>query len=172
MKKTILLLITLLVTITGFSQKKESPKPPEVPSISKNDKWVENFSLKKEKFKVFCGYQPPSKYMDQKNNDTLVQYKIAFYKNTYSLLEITKLATKNGKIIREGYYTVKNDTLTVITDYYDYYHTGRITDIYVLDKYGFLKKISDKMSIIKTDSLSDRYLKPIKFEAPPLPAKN
>lgn len=163
------------MTVTAFSQKKKRPQPPATVGsspITKNDKWEENFSLKKEKFTVYCGYQAPSVNLEQKKNDTLIQYKIALYRTTYSHLKITKLATQNGKIIREGYYTLKNDTLMVVTNHYNYYHANRITDIYVVDKYRYLDKISDKIEEINTDSLPERYLKTVKLPGPPLPQEN
>lgn len=88
------------------------------------------FHSQKEKFTVYCTYKTPNVNLEQKKNDTLIQYKIAHCKTSYNQLEVIKLTTKSGKIIREGYYTGKNNTLTVVTDSYDYYNATRITYIY------------------------------------------
>ncbi|MBE9598413.1 hypothetical protein [Pedobacter sp. MC2016-24] len=75
-----------------------------------------------------------------------------------------------AKLFIKVFYKVENDTLTVITDHYDYIGAFRMTDRYVTDKYG-LKKISGKMKGIDTENLSDKYQKPAEMKAPP-PAKN
>nr|WP_198999606.1 hypothetical protein [Flavobacterium sp. ASV13] len=173
MKKTIILLIVIFIKTTAFSQKKKSSQLPitiGTSEILRTDKWIENFSIKKEKFNVYCGYQKRVCNLEEDKIDTLIVYKIAFDKAKYSQLEITKLAVENGKIISEGYYMIKNDTLKVVMNYYNYIEASRITDIYVLDKYRFLKKISDKMEAIENEKLSNKYRKPLRVNVPLSPS--
>ena len=160
MKKIFSFIFLTTFFINAFSQKKSNqPKliPVETSTVSKADKWVENFVIKQKKYKVYTSYNDPkNSALRQKKGDTLQIYKIL--DNKYIELEINKYATRNGKIIRESSYTVKNDTLIIITDDYDYTGAYRTTDKYVTYKYG-LKKISDTMKAIDTDTLSDKYLK-------------
>lgn len=163
--KTILTIILLIVVNTSlFSQQKGLPPEGDfllagTSKISKNDKWIGNFTINKKIYRVYCGYQTPNPDLQQKENDTLAVYKIAPDKSKYSELEITKLATRNGKIIGEEFYKVEHDTLTIVANSYDYIGTFKSTSKYVTDKYG-LKMISQKTENINTDTLSDKYLKP------------
>ncbi|MBC8987026.1 hypothetical protein H9X96_14730 [Pedobacter sp. N36a] len=172
MKRIFTLILFTTFFTNAFSQKKPKPEFRTVGTsdIAKNDKWKEDFKIKKEKFNIYLGYQAINSDLRQINGDTLEVYKITFDKRKSSEMEITKYATRNGKIIREGFYKVENDTLTVINDDYDYIGAFRMTDKYVTDKYG-LKKISGKMKGIDTENLSDKYQKPAEMKAP-LPAKN
>lgn len=108
-------------------------------------------------------------FTTRKKNDTLEVYKfvqIEKDKWKFSEFEIIKYATRNGKIIREGSYKIENDTLMVVTDFYSYSGSYRMTDKYITDKYG-LKQISDEMKSIDTENLSDKYIKPAKMIVPP-----
>lgn len=164
--------LIFFISLNTSTQSQNKTKEPEFVTvagsseISTQDKWIANFSIKKDVFNVYCGYQQPSSLLQQEANDTLEVYKISYLDGKISKLEITKFATRNGKISVEGFYKIEKDTLTVVTDYYDYMGAFRITDLYVTDQYGF-KKLSDKMEAIHTDSLSDRYIKPSEMLVPP-----
>lgn len=171
MKQFLTLLTIILFSLTAPAQK---PPPPKAriagtSDITKKDKWIESFKLKQQKFHVYYGVQNPEPNLNQKAGDTLVLYKIAAIAAKFSTLEITKLATRNGKIIAEGSYKVAGDTLWVYTDTYDYIGAYRLTDIYITDKYG-LKKISDKMEAIPSEAITDKHQKPAEIKSV-LPAK-
>lgn len=168
------LFILFTLTLYGITATAQKPPPHKagmagISAITKKDKWIDSFTIGRQKFNVYCGYQHPEPNLDQKAGDTLVLYKIAALSATFSTLEITRLATRNGKIIAEGSYKVANDTLQVCTNTYDYIGAYRLTDIYVTDKYG-LKKIADKMEAIRSGTISDRYRQPAKMKSI-LPAK-
>jgi len=174
MKKTLTLLLLTLLYFPAFSQ--EKPAPPKLRSagtseILKTDKWVENFKIKKEKFNVYLGYQKLNDILRQENGDTLEVYKITFDKRKSSEKEITKYATRKGKIICEGSYKVSGDTLTIIYNSFDYIGAYKSTAQYTIDKYGFFKEIGVKTESIDTDKLSDKYLKPAELKVPE-PPKN
>lgn len=172
--KNILTLILLTVFFTNsFSQKKPNPIPriAGTSDLSKSDKWRENFIIKKEKFNVYLGYQSLNSNLRQIKGDTLAVYKIAFDKRKSSIMEITKYATRNGKIVAEGSYEIKKDTLITIANSYDYIGAFKIITKYSTDKYGFFEEINQKMLGIDTEKLSDKYLKPAEMKVPP-PAKN
>lgn len=160
MKQFLTLLTFVLFSLTAPAQK---PPPPKASiagtsAITKKDKWIESFTLGRQKFNVYFGYQAPEPHLNQKAGDTLALYKIAAIATKFSTLEITRLATRSGKIIAEGTYKVSNDTLWVYTDTYDYIGAYRLTDVYITDKYG-LKKISDKMEAIRSESITDKHQK-------------
>lgn len=175
MKKILTLLFLTTFCISAFSQKKPKPKPPEVltvetSKITINDKLIGDFKIKNKKYNIYCGYQNPNSFLQQENGDTLQVYKIVADKSKYSEMEITKYATRKGKIIRESFYKIEKDTLIVTAEYFDYSGAFRLTDKYITDKYG-LKKVSDEIKSIDTENLSDKYIKPAKMNLPP-PIKN
>ncbi len=165
MKNLCVLLILILASLSASAQK---PPPPKsriagTSEITQKDKRVEQITLGKKKFTIYCGPQAPKWELRQESGDTLQVYKFTTPGSTYSIFEIQKLATRKGKIIGESSYKVVNDTLYVYTNSYDYIGAYRITDIYVSDKYG-LKKIADKMEAIKYESITDAYLKPAEMK--------
>lgn len=170
MKKIMTLLLLTTFCISALSQQKPKKLTVGTSGITKKDKLIDNFKIKNKKYNVYLGYIEPSWALQQEKEDTLLVYKIVAEKYKYSELEINKYATRNGKIIRESFYNIKSDTLTVITNFYDYYNADCIIDKYIIDKYG-LKKISDIMKGIDTQNLSDKYLKPAEMKVPPS-AKN
>lgn len=147
------------------SAQKPAPKAgmAGISGIKKIDRLIEQFTLGRKKFAIYCGYQNPGWTFNQELGDTLEVYKIAVQGNNYSILEITKLATRQGKIIAEGAYKVINDTLYVYQDSYDYIGAYRLTDTYVSDKYG-LKKIADNMEAIRSEAITDRHQKPAEMK--------
>lgn len=173
MKKILTLLILTTFCISAFSQKKpeQPPKTAGTSDILKTDKWIENFKIKKEKFNVYLGYQDIEPMIQQIKGDTLEVYKITFDKRKSSEMEFTKYATINGKIIREGFYKIENDTLTVISNSYNYIGAFKTTIQYSVDKYGFFKVINENSESIDRNKLSDKYLKLPEVNVPP-PAKN
>jgi len=136
MKKIFTLILFTTFFTNAFSQKKPKLELRTVGTsdISKTDKWKENFTIKKKKFNVYLGYQYLSQNLRQAKGDTLEVYKITFDKLKSSEIEITKYATRNGRIIIEGSYKVENDTLIVCTNTYDYIGAYRMTDKYVIGK--------------------------------------
>lgn len=175
MKKILTLLLLTTFCISAFSQKKPKPKPPEVltvgtSKITSKDKLIGTFKIKNKQYNIYCGYQDLNSNLRQEKGDTLEVYKIVADKWKYSEMEITKYATRKGKIIVEGFYKIEKDTLIVTTDAYDYIGAYRMTDKYITDKYG-LKKVSDEMKAIDTQNLSDRYIKSAEMNVPP-PARN
>lgn len=165
MKKLLVLLALILPGITVCAQKTPPPKSrmADTSDISKKDKQVEVFTLGRKKFTIYLGAQAPKWELNQASGDTLQVYKVAAAGTTYSILEITKLATRDGKIIAEGSYAVAKDTLYIYSDSYDYIGAYRLTDIYISDKYG-LKKIADNMEAIKSEMITDRHLKPAEMK--------
>lgn len=162
------LLVLLTLTLPGITTSAQKPPPPKArmagsSNISKKDKQVVQFTLGRKKFTIYCGDQAPKWELNQASGDTLQVYKIAAAGTTYSILEITKLATRDGKIIAEGTYAITNDTLYVYSNSYDYIGAYRLTDIYISDKYG-LKKIADNMEAIKSEAITDRHLKPAEMK--------
>lgn len=171
--KKILITAFLLVAIGAFSQKKPRPEPPKLvgtSEIEKTDERLGDFLIKKKKFNVYLGSQKPDSDLRQEIGDTLQSYKITLDKRKYSELEIPKFATRSGKIIAEGSFTVTNDTLTVVQNAYDYIGSYCITKKYITDKWG-LKLVFDEMKGIKLEHLTDRHLKPAAMRIP-LPARN
>lgn len=163
MKNILILFLSFLINTAVFSQKKYGAVKvdltvADISRISKNDKWIKSFTIKKKIFNVYCGFKKPDYSLRQEVNDTLEVYKVSLNKEKYSQVEITKFATRKGKIIKEGFYKINNDTLTVATHFYDYIGAYRITDKYIVYKYG-LKKVSDEMQDIDNETLSDRYIK-------------
>jgi len=164
--KNLFVLFMLTIASLGASAQKAPPPKASIAgtsALSQKDKRVEQITLGKRKFTIYCGPVAPKRELSQESGDTLQVYKFTTPGSTYSIFEIQKLATRNGKIIGEGSYKVINDTLYVYTNSYDYIGAYRITDIYVSDKYG-LKKISDKMEAIKHESITDAYLKPAEMK--------
>lgn len=175
MKKILTLLLLTTFCISAFSQKKPKPKPPEVltvgtSKITSKDKLIGNFKIKNKRYNIYCGYQDLNSNLQQEKGDTLEVYKIVADKLKYSEMEITKNATRKGKIIREGFYKIENDTLIVTEHGFDYYNADKLTTKYIAHKYG-LKEVSKEMKGIDTKNLSDRYLKPTEVKVPP-PARN
>lgn len=173
MKKVLALLLLIMLCVSAFSQNKQNLPPTstiDVSVITKSDKLVESFKIKNKRYSVYCGYQQLNDNLRQEIGDTLEVYKIVAEKRRSSEMEITKYATRNGKIIRKSFYKIESDTLTVISEAYDYIGAFRMTDRYITDKYG-LKKISDTMEGVNTKNLSDKYQKPAVMR-PPVPAKN
>lgn len=169
MKKTLTAITLMLISTTTFAQQ----KPDAVvgtSEVSRKNKLVESFTLGKKKYNVYLVNKTPDEDLRQQKTDQLKVYKIVPDKAKYSDLEITKLATRKGKIIGEGKYKVVNNTLMVYNDSYDYSGAYRITETYVLKKYG-LEKASDKMEPINTDNLPNTYLKPAEMKQP-FPSKN
>ncbi|RYD94449.1 MAG: hypothetical protein EOP54_17495 [Sphingobacteriales bacterium] len=164
--KLLFILLTLTIFSTTASAQKTSPprgRMAGTSDITKKEKRVAQFTLGRNKFSVYCGDQTPKWELSQERCDTLQVYKIAAQGATYSILEITKLATREGKIIAAGTYNITNDTLYVYSEAYDYMGAYRLTDIYVSDNYG-LKKISGKMEAIKSETITDKYLKPAEMK--------
>ncbi|MGV3546221.1 MAG: hypothetical protein ACO1N4_04105 [Pedobacter sp.] len=171
--KEILTIILAFVSISVLAQKK-TPVPPAVRTVGtsdilKTDKRLADFSIKKTKFNVYLGYQP-ERMIRQEKGDTLQVYKIAKDKLKFSHLEITKYATRKGKIIGEGKYSLVNDTLIVTQNMYDYIGAYSMIKKYVTDKWG-LKLINDDMKGIPLEKLTERYLKPAEMKVP-APARN
>lgn len=98
-------------------------------------------------------------------------YKISFDKRKTSEMEITKYATRESKIICEGFYKVNDDTLTVIYNSYDYIGVFKTITQYSIDTYGFFKVINQNKESINRNKLSDKYLKLAEVNVPQ-PAKN
>lgn len=172
--KNILTVIIALTYLSAFAQKKPRPEPPKTAGTSdilKTDKHLADFSIKKTKFNVYLGYQKPEEMIRQEKGDTLQAYKITKDKLKFSHLEIVKFATRKGKIIAEGKFSLVNDTLVVIQNSYDYIGSFAITTKYITDKWGF-KKVSDDMKGIPLEQLTERHLKPAEMKVPPLPARN
>ncbi|TKC01756.1 hypothetical protein [Pedobacter cryotolerans] len=168
MKISFLILLSF-VSMGAFSQNKR-PKPVAqrivgTSDILKTDKRLADFSIKKTKFNVYLGYQKPDGLPELRKEDTLQVYKITLDKLKFSHLEIVKYATKNGKIITEGSYKLKNDTLTVTQNAYDYIGSFCMTKKYITDKWG-LKEISDDMKGIPIENLTERHLKPAEMKVP------
>lgn len=171
--KNIIALIFAFISLNTFAQKTPPPKPPRTAGTSdilKTDKRLADFIIKKTKFNVYLGYQKPEEMMRQEKEDTLQVYKITLDKLKFSHLEIVKYGAKNGKIIAEGKYELKNDTLTVTRNSYNYIGSYCITKKYITDKWG-LKEIRDDMKGIPHDQLTERHLKPAEMRVP-VPAKN
>ncbi|WP_123867253.1 hypothetical protein [Chryseobacterium joostei] len=177
MKKILTFLLLATCCISAFSQK--GPKPKGVFStvgtseITKKDKLIGTYKIRNKRFNVYCGYQDLDTDLRQEKGDTLEVYKIVSSEKDkwkHSEFEITKYATRNGKIIREGFYKAENDTLTVTEHGFDYYNADKLITKYITDKYG-LKEISKEMKGINSQNLSDKYLKPAEVKVPP-PAKN
>lgn len=173
MKKTLTLFLAF-VSISVFAQKK-TPPPKTVrlagtSDILKTDKRLADFSIKKTKFNVYLGYQKPEEMIRQEKGDTLQVYKITRDKLKFSDLEIKKFATRKGKIIGDGKFSLVKDTLIVTENFYDYIGSYRMVTKYITDKWG-LKKVSDDMKGIKMEDLTDRHLKPAEMKSPP-PARN
>lgn len=172
MKKLLTIMLAFL-SFNAMAQKAPPPKAVKVAGTSailKTDKRLADFSIKKTKFNVYLGYQQPEEMIQQTKGDTLQVYKIVLAPRKFSHLEITKYATRKGKIIAEGSYSLKKDTLTVIAKSYDYIGAYAITTKYVTDKWG-LKKVWDDMKGIPLKNLTDRHLKPAEMKSPP-PARN
>lgn len=172
--KKILPIILVLVSISVFAQKKTSP-PPVVRTagtseILKTDKRLADFSVKKIKFNVYLGFQEPERMIRQERGDTLQVYKITKDKLKFSDLEVVKFATRKGKIIGEGKFSLVNDTLIVTQNMYDYIRAYSMVKKYVTNKWG-LKKVSEDMKGISLENLTERHLKPAEMKVPP-PAKN
>lgn len=175
MKKILIFFILFLAGNIAFSQKRGDLPPTKDPiagrsDIAKYDNWVDNLVIKKKKFNIYCGYQPISSELGQIAGDTLQIYKFTLDKYKVSTLEITRFATKEGKIITEGSYSVNNDTLILKTRSFNYFGALEVIETYTADNYG-LKKIAEKLTPIATSSLSERYLLPAAVNVP-MPAKN
>lgn len=158
----------LMLSLCGLSASAQKPPPPKermagTSDLNRKDKRVEQITLGKKKFTIYCGPQAPNRELRQENGDSLLVYKITAPGATYSILEIPKLATRKGKIIGEGSYKVAKDTLYVYINSYDYIGAYRLTNTYVSDKYG-LKKIADHMEAIKYESITEEYLKPAEMK--------
>jgi hypothetical protein len=172
--KEILTIILAFVSISVLAQKK-TPLPPAVRTVGtsdilKTDKRLADFSIKKTKLNVYLGYQEPERMIRQEKSDTLQVYKIAKDKLKFSHLEITKYATRKGKIIGEGKYSLVNDTLIVTQNMYEYIGAYSMVKKYVTDKWG-LKLIDDDMKGIPLEKLTERHLKPAEMKVP-APAGN
>ena len=172
--KEILTIILAFVSISVLAQKK-TPLPPAVRTVGtsdilKTDKRLPDLMLRKTKFNVYLGYQKPDEMIRQEKGDTLQVYKITGDKLKFSELEITKYATRKGKIIGEGKYSLVNDTLIVTQNMYDYIGAYSMIKKYVTDKWG-LKLINDDMKGIPLEKLTERHLKPAEMKVP-APARN
>lgn len=169
MKKSILFLMLLLFQTIIFSQKKKKNVNAPVISIenatTKSSKLVEKIKLKGVVYSVYLKSQKPSEMMDQKENDTLIEYHFTSGNSTYTILEIQKYATINGKIAREGFYKIKGDTLITSVNYYDPYHGGNLTNKYIPAKYGRFEEVKSEMKGIDTEILSDKYIKTEKMKS-------
>ena len=116
MKKLLTIMLAFL-SLNAMAQKVSPTKAVKVAGTSailKTDKRLADFSIKKTKFNVYLGYQQPEEMIQQKKHDTLQVYKITRDRLRFSDLEITKYATRNEKIIREGQYKLAKDTLIVM----------------------------------------------------------
>lgn len=172
--KKILTIILAFVCVNVSAQKKTPPpQPPRTAGTSdilKTDKRLADFSIKKTKFNVYLGYQKPEEMIRQEQGDTLQVYKITLDKLKFSHLEVVKFATRKGKIIGEGKFSLVNDTLVVMQNSYDYIGSFAMTTKYITDKWG-LKKVSDDMKGISFEKLTERHLKPAEMKVPP-PTRN
>lgn len=163
MKILFTILFSLFISIATLAQEKPDAVVGQS-EVTKKDKLVESFTLGKKKFNI---------YLSEKISDgdgTYQLYKIVENKSYLSEFEFPKQTIRKGKITAEGSYKIVNNTLVVTNDSYDYIGAYRITEVYVLAKYG-LKMTSDKMVAIDTDKLPDTYQKPAKMKQP-FPAKN
>ncbi|MCD0489933.1 hypothetical protein LPB86_16950 [Pedobacter sp. MC2016-14] len=168
--KCLLVIIISLISIPIFAQKNPPPKTVRLAGTSdilKTDKRLADFMINKTKFNVYLGYQKPDEMREQKKGDTLQKYKIAKDKLKFSHLEIVKYGTRNGKVILEGKYKLRNDTLFVSENFYDYIGAYCITTKYVTDEWG-LKKVWDNMKGIPLQNLTERHLKPAEMKSPPM----
>ncbi|RZL39541.1 MAG: hypothetical protein EOO96_00330 [Pedobacter sp.] len=170
--KKLLIIILASISINALAQKK-TPPPAMVrivgtSDILKTDKRMADFSIKKTKFNVYLGYQKPEEMIRQEKGDTLQVYKITRDKLKFSDLEIKKIATKKGKIIRDGKFSLVKDTLIVTENFYDYIGSYHMVTKYITDKWG-LKKVSEDMKGIKLEDLTDRHLRPAEMKSPPEP---
>jgi len=176
MKKILILLFFILPITASYGQnKKQKTAPPVMEMASTNGlktkKRTDQFALGKNSYVVYQCNMAPREIMQQKPSDTLIEYHIHFKNSPSSILQITKFATQNGTISREGSYQIKGDTLISTVHYYDPYHGGTLIVKYAPDKYGFLREAGDEMRSINTDTLSIRYSKTEKMKVPP-PARN
>ena len=127
MKKILTVLLFTSFCISAFSQKKsELPKvvgtsTVGTSTITKKDKLIDNFTIKNKKYKIYLGNIEPNWALEQEKADTLLVYKIIAENYKYSELEFNKYATRKGKIIRESFYNIKNDTLTIIEKSFDWF---------------------------------------------------
>jgi len=167
--RKLLVIILASLSINALAQKTPPPKMVRLAGTSdvlKTDKRFTDLVVNKTRFNVYLGYQKPEEMIRQEKGDTLQVYKITRDKLKFSHLEITKFATRKGKIIREGKYDIVKDTLITTQNFYDYIGSYCITTKYITDKYGF-KKVSDHMKPIKLEKLTDRHLKPAEMLSPP-----
>lgn len=176
MKKVLTPLLFLTVfMLNAYGQKKAGlPKTRIVGTsdLSKADQWKENFQFGKEKYNVYLGYQAINNNLRQVKGDTLQVYKITFDKRKSSQIEITKYATRNGKIIVEGFYKIEKNVLVVVYNTYDYIGAYKTTTQYSPDKYGFFNEIDQKTIALDTDKLSEKYIKPAEQKTIFLPKTN
>ncbi|WP_289659831.1 hypothetical protein [Flavobacterium panacagri] len=170
--KNIFILLVLFLSVTAIHSqqnkiKKTIIKPAVSNTASIQKKRIETIKIKGNLYDVYWVYE--KKLMsEQTPQDTLIWYDFTF-KNTKGSAyykESQKYATIKGKIAREGFYKVKNDTLVVTVNYYDPYHGGRLIDYYVPDKKGYLREVKSEMKAIDTDTVSDRYIKTERMKAP------
>lgn len=177
MRKTIFLLILISFQAVVYSQKKKNNvNKPTVSTatfnVTKSSRLVEKIKLNGIIYNVYLKSQKPSEMMNQKENDTLVEYHFTYANSNYPIIEIQQYATVNGKIAREGFYKVKNDTLITSVNYYDPYHGGNFTNHYISSKYGKLEEVKSAMKAIDSEILSDRYIKSEKMKSVYDPKQN
>jgi len=163
MKTLLTLLLSLFISNIALAQEKPTAVVGQS-LLTKKDKLVQSIMLGKKKFNIYLSEKIANE------EGTYQLYKIVENKRKLSELEFPKQAIRNGKITAEGSYKITNNTLVIINDSYDYIGAYRITEVYVLGKYG-LKMTSDKMVAIDTDKLPDNYLKSAEMKQP-VPAKN
>ena|SRR6218665_645455 len=171
MKNIFILLVLFLSISTIRSQQKKNTKaitkPTALNTTPKLEKRIETIKIKGHLYDVYLRHEKEL-MSQQTTQDTLVTYDFTFKNTKSSAIARTaqKYATIKGKIAREGFYRIINDTLAVTVDYYDPYHGGRFIDYYVPDKKGWLRQVKDEMKGIDTDTVSDRYIKTEKMKAP------
>ena len=129
---------------------------------------VSSIKIKNKKLAVYLSTEIYKNENSSTENDSIQTIKIAVDNQKYSEINIIKFKTKKGFIVNEGSYKVENDTLIVYEDMYDYIGAYRIIEKYIPDQFG-MKKISEEMISIDTDSLPDNYLKFTGYTNPSIP---
>lgn len=174
MKKVLLLSALILSISITYSQQKKKKKTVIQPSsssvydssdITKDSKWIAKFKLQGKVYNVYLKHQKELS-SEQTAADTLLQYHFVYQNARYSVLQIPKYSTIDGKISAEGSYKVKGDTLITSVNYYDPYHRGNLTTKYVPDKQSWFREINYVMKGIDTDTVSNRYIKTAKMNVP------
>lgn len=134
MLNKIVFILIISLNVCCFAQPKNKRIPPKeeamiagTSKITSTDKLVESITLKNQKFNVYQSVITNNKTFEMEPNDTVQLYKIAPVKYKYSTLEITKYATRKGKIVVEGSY---KNSKRYINSYNPYIRLHRFVQIY------------------------------------------